>query len=238
MASSKTALTRRRTSTGRRHSDLATHLGEHMNARRENDLFRNATIRCGVLHLALCVLLALPASSVLAQPQVVKTNGEAHGRLHASSSNSSARSTRHAAANAAVVPLHRPSGSVAKHMPAQAKPHRPPMAQSRAHSSVAPLPAQHTHPSPRVYTARQPKWQPPAGPGPLHGASHRSNAKNSHGIVFVGGNNAINSQPVPPGRQAHDAPTLPPGHQPRALHPIGPRPAEPARSNDPAPLPQ
>ena len=62
-------------------------------------------------------------------------------------------------------------------------------------------------------------------PGGL--TEHRSSAAQTHGIIFVGGKSAINSQPVPPGHSPDlgsiNSQPVPPGH---AVHP-SPRPGTP-----------
>lgn len=56
---------------------------------------------------------------------------------------------------------------------------------------------------------------------------HRSSAAQTHGIIFVGGKSAINSQPVPPGHSPDlgsiNSQPVPPGH---AVH-QSPRPGTP-----------
>lgn len=64
-------------------------------------------------------------------------------------------------------------------------------------------------------------------PQPGSPIEHHSNASNTHATIFVGGKNAINSQPVPPGHSPNKASInsqpVPPGH---AVH-RSPQPGEP-----------
>lgn len=46
-------------------------------------------------------------------------------------------------------------------------------------------------------------------------------AADTHGIIFVGGKNTINSQPVPPGKAALNPQPIPPGHALRHAPPPG-----------------
>ena len=76
--------------------------------------------------------------------------------------------------------------------------------------------------NPNIEHAAQPHSQTPMQqdrsklkPQPGAPVEHASSAADTHGIIFVGGKNAINSQPVPPGKAALNPQPIPPG---RALH--------------------
>ena len=56
---------------------------------------------------------------------------------------------------------------------------------------------------------------------------HSSSTGQQHGIIFVGGKNAINSQPVPPGHSALNPQPIPPGHAIRKI----PNPGAPLEQN-------
>ncbi|MFT3792561.1 MAG: hypothetical protein QM741_16190 [Rudaea sp.] len=84
--------------------------------------------------------------------------------------------------------------------------------------------------NPNIEHAAQPHSQTPMQqdrsklkPQPGLPIEHASSASNTHGIIFVGGKNAINSQPVPPGRAALNPQPIPPG---RTLSPT-PHPGSP-----------
>lgn len=106
--------------------------------------------------------------------------------------------------------------------PKQAKSSRPHTARSATSSSIAPISSPHSSAALRetVDGARL---------GPQRGApvELRSHAAQMHGIIFVGGKNAINSQPVPPGhspdKRAINSQPVPPG---RGVH-RRPRPSDP-----------
>lgn len=65
-------------------------------------------------------------------------------------------------------------------------------------------------------------------------------AADSHGIIFVGGKSAINSQPVPPGKAALNPQPIPPGKTalnpqpiPPGVSPISPQPISPGKTIKP-----
>lgn len=68
------------------------------------------------------------------------------------------------------------------------------------------------HPiAPKIIDRTKVKPQPGA---PIE---HHSSTSQQHGIIFVGGKNTINSQPVPPGHSELNPQPIPPGH---TLHKI------------------
>ncbi len=77
------------------------------------------------------------------------------------------------------------------------KPHTPLTARSVApHGTGAtPIHAVYAHP---IVKQKNPQIGPVA-PGPLHATTVRSTSQSTHGIIFVGGKNALNPQPIPPG---------------------------------------
>ena len=113
-------------------------------------------------------------------------------------------------------------GSTPHCQPNQARPHRSYTEQNAEPSSVAPISGRRgpseTHA--QVHRAR-------LEPQPDAPVEQRSNAAQTHDIIFVGGKNAINSQPVPPGHSPDmgsiNSQPVPPG---RAVNP-SPRPGAP-----------
>lgn len=103
-------------------------------------------------------------------------------------------------------------GAAAHCQPIQAKP-RPTNAM-RGHASAFVTPSVDRSHAGQVQPATEP-------------ATHRTGAAQTHGIIFVGGKSAINSQPVPPGHSPDkvsiNSQPVPPG---RAVHQT-PRPGAP-----------
>lgn len=60
----------------------------------------------------------------------------------------------------------------------------------------------------------------PVAPGPTHALSGAPNTANKQGIIFVGGKNALNPQPIPPGHAAQ-ASVIAPNAK---LKPVAPKP--------------
>ncbi|QBB71236.1 hypothetical protein ELE36_13210 [Pseudolysobacter antarcticus] len=60
----------------------------------------------------------------------------------------------------------------------------------------------------------------PASPGPTHSISGASGASSKQGIIFVGGKNTLNTQPIPPGHSAQ-ASVITPNAKPK---PVAPKP--------------
>src|SRR6185437_57542 len=100
-------------------------------------------------------------------------------------------------------------GSYPHCMPDQAKPHHAYVAHSYVHS-VGATPMRSAKPH-----ATEPKmadWHktgPAVGPGPVE---HATSASDQHGIIFVGGKQALNPQPIPPGKSSLNPQPIPPGH--------------------------
>lgn len=74
---------------------------------------------------------------------------------------------------------------------------------------------------PPGYRGSYPKCVPAVRPAPGAPIEHRASDANTHAIIFVGGRNAINSQPVPPGHSP-DTPAIssqpvPPGRSLRRI---------------------
>ena len=105
-------------------------------------------------------------------------------------------------------------GSAPHCQPNQARPQRLPTMHSDAPSSLAPLSGRHRSAEKNEQVDRARTRPQPGGP-----VEHRSNAAQTHGIIFVGGKSAINSQPVPPGHspdtRSINSQPVPPG---RAVH--------------------
>ncbi|MBS0591828.1 MAG: hypothetical protein JSR65_14520 [Proteobacteria bacterium] len=59
-------------------------------------------------------------------------------------------------------------------------------------------------------------------PNPGAPIERTNDSANARGIIFVGGKNAINSQPVPPGHSALNTQPIPPGHSALNTQPIPP----------------
>ncbi|MES2402912.1 MAG: hypothetical protein V4567_01085 [Pseudomonadota bacterium] len=104
-------------------------------------------------------------------------------------------------------------------IPGPAQPHRPYVAKSNVHvpAGVSPW---HTQPHTLVPKAIDRSKLKPQPGAPIE---QHAGTSDQRGIIFVGGKNAINSQPVPPGKAALNPQPIPPGH---ILHPI-PRPGAP-----------
>lgn len=100
-------------------------------------------------------------------------------------------------------------GSYPHCMPDQAKPHPPYTAHGYAHASGATtMHAARTHPAePKM--ADWHKTGPSVSPGPVE---HATSASGQHGIIFVGGKQALNPQPIPPGKSSLNPQPIPPGH--------------------------
>ena len=113
-------------------------------------------------------------------------------------------------------------GSAPHCQPNQAKPDRPYTTHGAAPSSIAPTSVRHIRAE-----MHEPVDRARLGPQPGAPVEHRSNAAQTHGIIFVGGKSAINSQPVPPGhspdKRTINSQPVPPG---RAVHQL-PRPGAP-----------
>jgi len=130
-------------------------------------------------------------------------------------------------------------------IPGQAQPHQPlvmksvapvptavsPMHANKPHSyahvsSVTPVHASATHSAePRTAQALQVKHHAgPASAGSSYKydleAQHEAKA-DTHGIIFVGGKQALNPQPIPPGKNALNPQPIPPGHVMKKLPPPG-----------------
>lgn len=106
--------------------------------------------------------------------------------------------------------------------PSQVAPRPTNPMQNRAPSSVAPdLGQSHAVP------LSQPRDRRLLGPPVTEPLAPHANAAQTHGIIFVGGKSAINSQPVPPGHAPGEvsinSQPVPPGH---AVHQT-PRPGTP-----------
>lgn len=103
-------------------------------------------------------------------------------------------------------------------IPGPTQPHRPWM-KSSVHVPSA-VSATHTKPhTPTPKMIDKSKMSPQPG-APIE---HHASASNTHGIIFVGGKNAINSQPVPPGKSSLNPQPIPPGRTLRAIpHPGAP----------------
>lgn len=105
-------------------------------------------------------------------------------------------------------------GSTPHCQPDQAKPNRPYTTHSAAPSSMAPIHGRHS-PAEVHETVDRARL----GPRPGTPVEHRSTAAQTHGIIFVGGKSAINSQPVPPGhspdQRAINSQPVPPGYAAR-----------------------
>lgn len=96
-------------------------------------------------------------------------------------------------------------------IPGPAQPHRPLVMKSvaPAPTAVSPIHAKPHTLAPKTIDGSKVKPQPGA---PIE---HHASASNTHGIIFVGGKNAINSQPVPPGKSSLNPQPIPPGHSTR-----------------------
>lgn len=84
-------------------------------------------------------------------------------------------------------------GSAPHCQPSQAHPHT---------SSATATAAGKSHASP----VTQPSARRSLGLSVREPVAHHASAAQTRGIIFVGGKNAINSQPVPPGRAVHQTP--------------------------------
>lgn len=102
--------------------------------------------------------------------------------------------------------------SKARHcIPGPAQPHRP-----LAMKSIAPAPAA-VSPIPVKPHTLAPKRLDGSKVKPKPGApiEHPASASNARGIIFVGGKQALNPQPIPPGNAALNPQPIPPGHSTR-----------------------
>ena len=116
------------------------------------------------------------------------------------------------------------------HAPIAVSPVRPNKPHNYAHaSSVTHMHAIATHPSvPKTAYASHSAHH--LGPAPAASASGydlraQHEAKSAHGIIFVGGKQALNPQPIPPGKSALNPQPIPPGH---AVHKL-PQPGAPVQ---------
>lgn len=113
-------------------------------------------------------------------------------------------------------------GSAPHCQPDQAHPDRPYTTHGAAPSSFAPTSSRHIQTEMHEPVDRARHKPQPGAP-----VEHRSNAAQTHAIIFVGGKNAINSQPVPPGHspdiESINSQPVPPG---RAAHRL-PQPGAP-----------
>ena len=98
--------------------------------------------------------------------------------------------------------------------PSQVKPHPTNALQTGATPAMLPT-AGRSHAS----SAMQPRDRRFLGPPVTEPVAHHAGAEQTHGIIFVGGKSAINSQPVPPGhapdKVSINSQPVPPG---RAVH--------------------
>ena len=96
-------------------------------------------------------------------------------------------------------------------------------------STVTPMQATTTHhAAPKTWYASHSTHH--AGPAPAassYGYDLRAQheAKSAHGIIFVGGKQALNPQPIPPGKTALNPQPIPPGH---SVHKL-PQPGAPVQ---------
>ena len=101
-------------------------------------------------------------------------------------------------------------------IPGPTQPHRPYVMKSNRHVpfGVSPVHAKPHTTTPKMTDKSKVKPQPGT---PIE---HHASASNTHGIIFVGGKNAINSQPVPPGKSSLNPQPIPPARMLRAIpHP-------------------
>lgn len=101
-----------------------------------------------------------------------------------------------------------PSGASDRAHPAKCVPDRTPTRRSNVR---LPSGVRLQAGKPHTPTPKQRDWRkagPSVGPGPVE---HAAKA-NPHAIIFTGGKNAINSQPVPPGHATLNPQPISPGH--------------------------
>jgi hypothetical protein len=93
-------------------------------------------------------------------------------------------------------------------VPSQAQSHHPFVMKSNEHPPIAVSPM-HAKPhtfAPKMIDKSKVKPQPGV---PIE---QHASASSTHGIIFVGGKQALNPQPIPPGKNTLNPQPIPPGH--------------------------